>query len=425
MEPELGLNENFSNEDNNTHQKKTSNAVRLTQNKSNSSLISNVDLTNIEASEESLKPYTLTRQFLKMDLDRIRELIEILEEYCISLVEKEDLKLAKAAKQRLILLKKIEKEKMMNEAKIIYSNQLGLMEDKMKEELDAYILNSEEKFEDLMSRFKEQENEMEKLNKEEIDEYKANFEQTYNQMKPKPSKECLNWIKIRTYALKQNKFNKAQEAEKEIEKLNKKDNMKFNKNKAQKLNIEINKIKKRQNNEKKVYEMKKNSMIIEFNESKQKGIDNIKKKYTSKISELKNYQNFEISNFDKITKGVIKPCSRIQSIVSSATGIKDEDEKIDEEENENENKEENENNNEEENKDSNDKKEEKLEEEKNENDKDDKDKEVNLVNEEKEEKEGDEEKNEEKEGDEEKNEEKEEEEKEDEDNGEEYINKED
>ena len=83
--------------------------------------------------------------------------------------------------------------------------------------------------------------------------------------------------------------------------------------------------------------MKKNSMIIEFNESKQKGIDNIKKKYTSKISELKNYQNFEISNFDKITKGVIKPCSRIQSIVSSATGIKDEDEKNDEEENENEN----------------------------------------------------------------------------------------
>ena len=424
MEPELGLNENFSNEDNNTHQKKTSNVVRLTQNKSNSSLISNVDLTNIEASEESLKPYTLTRQFLKMDLDRIRELIEILEEYCISLVEKEDLKLAKAAKQRLILLKKIEKEKMMIEAKIIYSNQLGLVEDKMKEELDAYILNSEEKFEDLMSRFKEQENEMEKLNKEEIDEYKANFEQTYNQMKPKPSKECLNWMKIRTYALKQNKFNKAQEAEKEIEKLNKKDNMKFNKNKTQKLNIEINKIKKRQNNEKKVYEMKKNSMIIEFNESKQKGIDTIKKKYTSKISELKNYQNFEISNFDKITKGVIKPCSRIQSIVSSATGIKDEDEKNDEEENENENKEEKEenenkeekeNNNEEENKDSNDKKEEKLEEEKNENDKDDKDKEVNLVNEEKEEKEDDEEKNEEKE----------EEEKEDEDNGEEYINKED
>ena len=44
-----------------------------------------------------------------------------------------------------------------------------------------------------------------------------------------------------------------------------------------------------------------------------------------------------MSNFDKITKGVIKPCSRIQNIVSSATGIKDEEEeKENEESNENE-----------------------------------------------------------------------------------------
>ena len=417
MEPESGLNENLSNGDNNILQKKTSNEDRLTENKSSSSLISDIDLTYVEANEESLKPYTLTKQFLKLDLDRIRELIEILEEYCISLVEKEDLKLAKAAKQRLILLKKIEKEKMMIEAKIIYSNQLGLVEDKMKEELDSYILNSETKFEDLMSRFKEQENEMEKLNKEELDEYKVNFEQAYNQLKPKPSRECLNWMKIRTYALKQNKFNKAQEAEKEIERLNKKDNIKFNENKEKKLNIELNKIKRRQDNEKKVYEMKKNSMIMEFNENKQKGIDNIKKKYTSKISELKNYQNFEISNFDKITKGVIKPCSRIQSIVSSATGIKDSEDKNDNEENENkEDKEEKENNNEEENKDlDKENKEEKSDkesnkEEKEEEEKNDKNKEVNLVlSEENEEKE----------------EEEKEEEKEDEDNGEEYINKED
>jgi len=53
----------FKNKCNNTHQKKTSNAVRLTQNKSSSSVISNVDLTNIEASEESLKPYTKYNKF--------------------------------------------------------------------------------------------------------------------------------------------------------------------------------------------------------------------------------------------------------------------------------------------------------------------------------------------------------------------------
>jgi hypothetical protein len=322
MEHESGLMDNQADANNKSHNKKTTDLT----NKSTISESIDIDLSKLEANEESLKPYTLSKQFLKIDLDKIREIIEILEEYCFSLVQKDDINLAKTAKQRLILLKKIEKEKMMMEAKIIYSNQLELVEDKMKEDLDTYISNSETEFKNLMERFNEQEKEMDKINKEELDLFKQNFEQMYSQLKPKPSKECLNWMKIKNYALRQNKFNKAQEANKEIEKLIDKDNIKFNENKQKKLDIEIKKIKRRHDNEKKVFEMKKNIIITEFNENKEKEINKIKKKYISKISELKNYQNFEISNFDKITKGVIKPCSRIQNIVSSATGIKEEDE---------------------------------------------------------------------------------------------------
>ena len=322
MEHESGLMDNQADANNKSHNKKTTDLT----NKSTISESIDIDLSKLEANEESLKPYTLSKQFLKIDLDKIRDIIEILEEYCFSLVQKDDINLAKTAKQRLILLKKIEKEKMMMEAKIIYSNQLELVEDKMKEDLDTYLSNSETEFKNLMERFNEQEKEMDKINKEELDLFKQNFEQMYSQLKPKPSKECLNWMKIKNYALRQNKFNKAQEANTEIEKLIYKDNIKFNENKQKKLDIEIKKIKRRHDNEKKVFEMKKNIIITEFNENKEKEIDKIKKKYISKISELKNYQNFEISNFDKITKGVIKPCSRIQNIVSSATGIKEEDE---------------------------------------------------------------------------------------------------
>ena len=329
MEHESGLMDNQADANNKSHNKKTTDLT----NKSTISESIDIDLSKLEANEESLKPYTLSKQFLKIDLDKIRDIIEILEEYCFSLVQKEDINLAKTAKQRLILLKKIEKEKMMMEAKIIYSNQLELVEDKMKEDLDTYLSNSETEFKNLMERFNEQEKEMDKINKEELDLFKQNFEQMYSQLKPKPSKECLNWMKIKNYALRQNKFNKAQEANIEIEKLIDKDNIKFNENKQKKLDIEIKKIKRRHDNEKKVFEMKKNIIITEFNENKEKEIDKIKKKYISKISELKNYQNFEISNFDKITKGVIKPCSRIQNIVSSATGIKEEDEEENKKEN--------------------------------------------------------------------------------------------
>ena len=329
MEHESGLMDNQADANNKSHNKKTTDLT----NKSTISESIDIDLSKLEANEESLKPYTLSKQFLKIDLDKIRDIIEILEEYCFSLVQKDDINLAKTAKQRLILLKKIEKEKMMMEAKIIYSNQLELVEDKMKEDLDTYLSNSETEFKNLMERFNEQEKEMDKINKEELDLFKQNFEQMYSQLKPKPSKECLNWMKIKNYALRQNKFNKAQEANIEIEKLIDKDNIKFNENKQKKLDIEIKKIKRRHDNEKKVFEMKKNIIITEFNENKEKEIDKIKKKYISKISELKNYQNFEISNFDKITKGVIKPCSRIQNIVSSATGIKEEDEEENKKEN--------------------------------------------------------------------------------------------
>ena len=109
--------------------------------------------------------------------------------------------------------------------------------------------------------------------------------------------------------------------------------------------------------------LKKNSIIDIFNQTKDRNIEQIHKKYEAKLKELKNYQNFEISNFDKITKGIIKPCARIQSIVSSTKvykeeedgekdGIKgkeEEEEENDENYENNEEKENNENENNEEN----------------------------------------------------------------------------
>ena len=318
-----------ANEEENDKDRALSDIDKNSDNKSTTS--SYADISDIEADEESLKNYTLSKQFLKLDLDKIRELIEIMDDYCQSLVEKDDPNLSKKAKQRLILLKKLEKEKMMIEAKIIYSNQLELVEDKMREDLDIFISNSDAEYDNLTQKLQEKENELNKIDKEEIEEYKTNFEQNYYQLKPKPSKDCLNWMKIREYSMKLNIIDRAKEADKEIEILTKKDSIKFNEDKEKKLNIELNKIKHRQDLEKNVFEMKKNSIITEFTENKKKEIEKIKKKYESKISELKIYQNYEISNFDKIAKGVIKPSARIQSIVSSATNLKDEEEKKSEE----------------------------------------------------------------------------------------------
>ena len=286
---------------------------------------SKVDLSKVDATEETMSQYSYPKEFLKLDLDKIREFIEILEEHYQNLVEQENMMLAKSAKQRLILLKNLEKEKMKKEAKIIYSNQRDLVQDKKKEELDNYINTASTEYESLLRAFESQEVEMLKAQQKELEDLKKNFAEIYENKRPKPSREILNWIKIRNYALKQNKFDKVEEANKQINRLNKKDEQKFEKEKEKKLAAEINKLNKKQEIEKNSLHMKKNSLIEMFNQTKNKNIEQIQKKFNAKMNELKNYQNFEMSNFDKITKGITKPCARIQSIVSSTTGIREDE----------------------------------------------------------------------------------------------------
>ena len=299
-----------------------------------STLHPKVDLSKLDSSEETMSLYTYPKEFLKLDLDKIREFIDILEEHYKNLLDQNNITMAKSAKQRLILLKNLEKEKMKKEAKIIYSNQRELVQDKLTEELTAYIEKTDTEYNSLLEAFESQEVEMLKTQKKELDEFKNNFEKIYENKKPKPSRQILNWIKIRDYAVKQNKFDKVEEANKEIDKLQKKDDQKFEIDKQKKYNAEINKILKRHENEKNALQMKKNSITDLFNQTKNKNIDQIQKKYEAKMKELQNYQSFEMANFDKITKGITKPCARIQCIVSSTTGMR-------EEENENENENEN------------------------------------------------------------------------------------
>ena len=194
-----------------------------------------VDLSKVDATEETMSQYTYPKEFLKLDLDKIREFIDILEEHYQNLVDQEDMIQAKSAKQRLILLKNLEKEKMKKEAKIIYSNQRELVQDKMKEELDGYINNASKEYDSLLQAFESQEVEMLKAQKQEMEELKKNFMEMYESKKPKPSREILNWIKIRNYAMKQNKFDKVEEANKEINKLQKKRRRKIRERKKNKI----------------------------------------------------------------------------------------------------------------------------------------------------------------------------------------------
>ena len=284
-----------------------------------------VDLSKLDCSEKTMSLYTYHIEFLKLDLDKIREFIDILEEYYQSLIYQQNMTKAKSVKQRLILLKNIEKEKMKKEAKIIYSNQRELIQDKMKEEIDNYINNTSKEFDSLLGIFESQKIEMIKAHKQEKEDLINNFDQIYEARRPKPSKKMLNLIRMRDYAAKQNNFDKLEEVNKEIIELQQKEDNKFESEKESNLKEDLKKMNSRHESEKKALQNKKNNLIDIFNQTKNKKISEIEKKYDAKMKELKNYQSFEMASFEKITRGITKPCSRIQSIVNSTSGIREDE----------------------------------------------------------------------------------------------------
>ena len=159
----------------------TSKSIHSSQNK--------IDLTKLDATEESMSYYTYPKEFLKLDLQKIREFLDILDEHYQTLIQQKNTSQAKSVKQRLILLKNLEKEKMKKEAKIIYSNQRELIQDKMKEELDNYTNEANKELENLLQVFTQNENEILKAQKQELYEFKKNFDELYESRRPKPSKD--------------------------------------------------------------------------------------------------------------------------------------------------------------------------------------------------------------------------------------------
>ena len=292
-------------------------------NKTTHMSIRKIDLTKLDASEESLSSYTYPKEFLKLDLDKIRDFIEILEEHYQNMVEQQNISEAKAVKQRLILLRNLEKEKMKQEAKIIYANQRELVEDKMKEEIDNYTETATKEFEPLLQSFEKNEAELLKAQKQEMEEFKKNFDYIYESRRPKPTSKILNWIKKRDYAVKQNQFYKVEEANIEINELQKKEDEKFENDKEKVYKEELHKLMKSHQDEKNSLLKRKNNLINLFNKTKNKNINQIKKKYETKLKELKNYQSFELASFEKITKGITKPSSRIQNIVNSTAKLEE------------------------------------------------------------------------------------------------------
>ena len=280
----------------------------------------------------------LTPDLIQLDLEKIRECIQILEEYRKKCVNEENFPKAKEALERINQFKKIEEEKMKIEAEKIYKNQKEIVEQKQNNELEIFNQKMDEAYKKLNKELNEQESNLLEKHQKELIDFKNFFEVNYEKNKrPKPSSQLLNWIKIKEQSIKQKNYEKATLATKKIEELGKKDIEKFNLDKDKKLKSELQKLIKKQDNEMFAFKLKCKSIINSFNNQRKKELDSLNKKYHSRLMELGNYQKVEMSFFQKIKKGISKPNTRIQSIIKNALQDEEEEEEKEDDNNNNNN----------------------------------------------------------------------------------------
>ena len=101
---------------------------------------------------------------------------------------------AELAKQRVIQLKQIEKEKQLKDLKLRYEEIKSQIEIEQKEELENFNKHWDEKLFVLNEEFNRQEASLKENQQQEIDVFLKNFEANYPQVKP--SSELLNLNKI-------------------------------------------------------------------------------------------------------------------------------------------------------------------------------------------------------------------------------------
>ena len=125
----------------------------------------------------------LTPDLIQLDLEKIRECIQILEEYRKKCVNEENFPKAKEALERINQFKKIEEEKMKIEAEKIYKNQKEIVEQKQNNELEIFNQKMDEAYKKLNKELNEQESNLLEKHQKELIDFKNFFEVNYEKNK--------------------------------------------------------------------------------------------------------------------------------------------------------------------------------------------------------------------------------------------------
>lgn len=233
-------------------------------------------------------------EFTDMDINRIRDFINILEEHQVSCEKQRHFVEAEIAKQKVKQLKKVEKDKLLADLSITHSEELESFEADKKNTFQEFNKVWDENLKELLSRFVEFEQKLNLQQQNDLNERVMEFDKKYPPM-IKPNSEILNLNKMLSGLVRQKEYIKAHQIQSQIDALSNVDNSKYLEQKERSLMKEIEKIKRQHQHEFEVLKAKRDLAKAEYEKNRELEYKKMMQSFKNRYNEISMQQNFEKS----------------------------------------------------------------------------------------------------------------------------------
>ena len=255
-------------------------------------------------------------EYNDMDINRIREFIQILEEHQIKSEKEKKFVDAEIAKQKVAQLKIVEKEKIMSDLKNNHQEEVQSFEVEKNNTFIEFNKQWDKNYQELMEKFIEFEQKLKLQQQNDLNERILEFDKKYYPV-IKPTSEVLNLTKILNGLIRQKEYIKAHQIQNQINVLQNFDNSQFVQEKERKLAKEVDKIKAKHYQEYQVLVAKKELAEAEYSKNRQIEYDKMVQMFKNKIKEIDIHQSYEITQILNPRKYLARNLNRSQGYTQS------------------------------------------------------------------------------------------------------------
>jgi len=252
------------------------------------------------------------QEYMDMDINRIREFIQILEEHRIKCEESSKFIDAEIAKQKVTQLKHVEKERILNDLKFQHNDELNNYE--MEKNNAFFEFNSEwdKNYTELMDKFVEFE---ERLKIQQQEDKNAKLIELDKKFTPKvkPTSEVLNLQKILVGLVRHKDYIKAHQIQVQIDKLLESDSSSHDMEIERRKQKEVEKIRLKHYQEYQVLVAKKELAEAEYGKNRQLEYDKLLQGFRNRLKEIEMHHSYETMQITNPKKYLARNLNRNMS----------------------------------------------------------------------------------------------------------------